>query len=86
MSVDIAHSWIGDLRVSLVSPANAEVLLHNASGGSAKNLVRTFTVANTPGLATLVGKPSAGAWRLKVVDGAAQDQGKLNSWRVLIKP
>ncbi len=86
VSVDIAHSWIGDLRVSLMSPANAEVVLHNASGGSAKNLVRTFTVANTPGLAALAGKPSAGAWRLKVADGAAQDQGKLNSWRVLIKP
>ncbi len=86
VSVDVAHSWIGDLRVSLVSPTNAEVLLHNASGGSAKNLVRTFTLANAPGLGALIGKPSAGAWRLRIADGAAQDQGKLNSWRVLIKP
>jgi M6 family metalloprotease-like protein len=86
VSVDIVHSWIGDLQVSLHSPAGTAVLLHNGTGGSDDNLVRTFTAANTPALAALAGQPAAGSWRLKVVDLAAQDQGKLNSWRVLIKP
>ena len=84
--VDISHTYIGDLRVSLYSPAGTEAVLHNRAGGPTHDLVRTFTVANTPSLATLVGQPVAGSWRLKVVDNEAQDQGKLSSWRVLIKP
>jgi len=84
--VDISHTYIGDLRVSLYSPVGTEAVLHNRAGGPTHDLVRMFTVANTPSLATLVGQPVAGSWRLKVVDNEAQDQGKLISWRVLIKP
>ncbi len=58
VSVDISHTWIGDLLVSLVSPAGTEVPLHNRSGGSSDNLVRTFTSANTPPMAALVGQAS----------------------------
>ena len=87
VSVDISHTWIGDLRVSLHSPAGTEVVLHDGlPNNSDDNLVRTFTAATTPALSTLAGQPAAGSWRLKVVDRAAQDQGKLISWRVLIKP
>ena len=86
VSVDISHTWIGDLRVSLLSPAGTTVVLHNGDGGSSDNLVRTFTVANTPPLAALAGQPAAGTWRLKIVDAEAQDVGKLNHWRLLIKP
>jgi subtilisin-like proprotein convertase family protein len=86
VSVDIAHTWIGDLRVSLLSPAGTEAVLHDGGGGSDHNLVRTFTVANTPTLSGLAGRPAAGSWRLKIVDREARDEGKLNSWRLLIKP
>jgi M6 family metalloprotease-like protein len=86
VSVDISHTWIGDLRVSLHSPAGTEVVLHDGTGEDADNLVRTFTETTTPLLAALTGQPAAGSWRLRVVDRAAQDQGKLNAWRVLIKP
>jgi M6 family metalloprotease-like protein len=86
VSVDISHTWIGDLRVSLLSPTGTEAILHDGAGGSDDNLVRTFTAANTPALATLAGQAVTGTWRLKVADRAAQDVGKLNSWRLLIKP
>jgi M6 family metalloprotease-like protein len=86
VSLDISHTWIGDLRVSLVSPAGTEVMLHDGAGGDADTLVRTFTAATTPALSALEGQAAAGAWRLKIVDRVAQDAGKLNSWRVLIKP
>ncbi len=85
VSVDISHTWIGDLQVSLQSPAGTQLVLHDGKGGSDQNLVRTYTETNTPGLSLLAGQPAAGLWRLKVMDGASQDQGKLNSWRVLIK-
>jgi M6 family metalloprotease-like protein len=86
VSVDISHTWIGDLRVSLVSPAGTEAVLHDGTGNSAHNLVRVYTTASTPALSALAGQAAAGSWRFKIVDRAAQDQGKLNSWRLLIKP
>jgi subtilisin-like proprotein convertase family protein len=84
--VEIAHSWVGDLRIELVSPAGTVVRLHDQSGGSQKNLNTTFTAATTPGLAALVGQPAAGHWRLRVSDLAAQDVGKLAAWRLNLKP
>ena len=86
VSVDITHTWIGDLRVSVRSPSGTEAVLHDGAGGSADNVVRTFTAANAPPLAALAGQPAGGTWQLNVVDRAAQDEGKLNAWKVLIKP
>lgn len=86
VAVDISHTWIGDLRVGLVSPAGTEAVLHDGLGASDHDLVRTYTAATTPELAALAGQAAAGAWRLNLLDQAAQDQGKLNSWRILIKP
>jgi subtilisin-like proprotein convertase family protein len=62
------------------------VLLHDRAGGDADNLVRTFTAATTPALAALAGQAAMGTWVLKVTDTAAQDVGKLNGWRLLIRP
>jgi len=86
VSVDISHTWVGDLRVSLVSPAGTEVLLQGGSGGDADNLVKTFTPTNTLGLGAFAGQIATGTWRLRVMDQAPGDKGKLNSWRLLIKP
>jgi len=86
VAVDISHTYIGDLQVSLVSPAGTAVALHDRAGGSTRDLAKTYTAATTPALATLAGKAAAGTWRLRIVDRAAQDVGKLNSWRVVIKP
>jgi subtilisin-like proprotein convertase family protein len=86
VSVDISHTWIGDLGVSLRSPAGTEVLLHDGVGGSADSIVRTYTAATTPALAALAGQIAAGTWALKIQDRASQDEGKLNSWKLVIKP
>jgi subtilisin-like proprotein convertase family protein len=86
VSVDISHTWIGDLRVSVRSPSGTEAVLHDGTGGSADNVVRTYTATNTPPLAALAGQPAGGTWQLSVIDQAAQDVGKLNAWKVLIKP
>ncbi len=86
VSVDISHGYIGDLRVSLRAPAGTEVILHDETGGSGDNLVKTYTSATTPALGGLAGNPISGTWRLSVSDLAAQDVGKLNTWRVVIHP
>jgi subtilisin-like proprotein convertase family protein len=76
----------GDLRLTLHSPSGDEVELHDQAGGSTANLRETCMAAATPGLWGLVGKPIAGHWQLGVADLAASDVGKLNRWKVVIRP
>src|SRR5262249_13199439 len=80
VSVDITHTFIGDLRVTLHSPGGTTVELHNRNGGSADNLKKTFDLTTTPGLSALNGQSVQGAWTLLVQDLAAADVGQLNSW------
>jgi M6 family metalloprotease-like protein len=85
VTVDISHTYIGDLRVRLRSPSGAEAILHDRAGGSTDNISRTYTAANTPSLAPLAGQPIAGTWKLLVSDLDAVDTGKLNRWSLTIR-
>jgi subtilisin-like proprotein convertase family protein len=86
VELDITHSYIGDLRVALVSPAGTEVVLHDRSGAQANDIKATYTAATTSALATLVGHPIAGTWGLRVADLERSDTGKLNRWKLVLKP
>lgn len=86
VQLDIGHTYIGDLRVSLVSPSGTEVLLHDRTGGTAENLVASYSAAGVPALAALAGQPMAGAWTLRIADLAGQDVGKLNRWGLTLRP
>ena len=86
VSADITHPYVGDLAIELRAPSGEVVVLHDQSGGATANLVATWTLATTPGLATLAGKPVAGSWQLRVADRAADDVGKLNRWKIVIRP
>jgi subtilisin-like proprotein convertase family protein/subtilisin family serine protease len=79
-TIDITHTYIGDLIVELVSPSDTRVVLHNRSGGAADNIIVTYTRTNTPDLGIFLGEPIDGPWRLNVSDRAGADQGKLNHW------
>jgi M6 family metalloprotease-like protein len=85
VSVDVTHTFIADLRISLRSPAGTEVILHDQTGGSADNIVETYTAAATAALGNLAGQPISGTWQLSVSDRVGADVGKLNSWRVVIR-
>lgn len=84
VSVDITHTFVGDLEVGLTSPSGQAVDLHRRTGGSDDNLVTTFTPATTPGLQVLRGTPARGDWRLAVADRAGLDVGKLNRWGLTV--
>jgi subtilisin-like proprotein convertase family protein len=86
VAVDITHTYIGDLTVTLVSPGGTQVALHNRSDGSQDNLVRSFRFADTPVLQALRGESLQGAWKLRVADHEAADVGKLNRWALKISP
>jgi len=87
-SVDITHTFIRDLIVTLISPSVTSVILHNRTGGSADNIITTYTQATTPDLLALRGEDIQDAWKLKVADLEGLDLGKLNRWalRIIRKP
>ncbi len=85
VSVDIAHPWIGDLRVEVLAPTGAAAILHDRQGGGGRDLVRTWDGTSAAGLAALAGLPIAGEWRLSVRDLAQRDTGTLRSWSLRIE-
>jgi subtilisin family serine protease len=82
-TVDIEHTWVGDLTVTLHPPAAlgiGPIKLHTKEGGNTDNLRRTYDAVSTPALATLAGKTVSGDWTLTVADDAAQDEGVLHAF------
>ncbi len=85
VELDITHSYIRDLVVTLTSPDNTTVDLHRRQGGSADNIIGKFTPETTPALANLLDHPVRGPWKLSVADLAGLDVGKLNRWALYIQ-
>ncbi|MFD4668329.1 M14 family metallopeptidase [Lentzea sp. NPDC058450] len=73
VAVDIKHTYKGDLKVDLVAPDGTVYVLHNRAGGSADNILQTFTVNASSEVAN-------GTWNLRVNDNANQDTGFLDKW------
>jgi len=86
VTVDISHTWIADLQVSISSPAGISVVLHDETGGGSDDIQQTYSVATTPQLTNFTGNPINGNWHLQVSDNAGRDLGKLNKWRLVIYP
>jgi extracellular elastinolytic metalloproteinase len=84
VSVDIRHSYRGDLVVRLVAPDGRAAVLSDRAGGSADDLEATFTAADVPDLAALAGRPAGGRWRLHVADRARRDVGVLRAWELAV--
>jgi subtilisin-like proprotein convertase family protein len=80
VGVDIRHTYIGDLKIVLTAPDQTDFVLHNRSGASTDDLVKTYNAESTPALGRLKGKSVAGAWKLTVSDHARVDTGKLRRW------
>ncbi|QSX39592.1 S8 family serine peptidase [Shewanella cyperi] len=73
VAVNIVHTYIGDLKVQLVSPTGQVATLHSNTGSGTDNINKTYT-------ADMSGVESSGTWKLKVVDSASQDTGYIDSW------
>jgi subtilisin-like proprotein convertase family protein len=80
--VDITHTWIGDLIITLTSPCQTSVVLHNRTGGSADDIYGWYPSQLVPheSLDVFQGLQMAGQWTLSVSDNAGGDQGMLNEW------
>jgi serine protease len=75
VKVAIVHTYIGDLKVELISPTGQTAVLHSNSGGSADNINKTYTV-------NMAGVESKGVWKLKATDNASRDTGYIDSWEL----
>ncbi|MEU1279941.1 S8 family peptidase [Streptomyces sp. NPDC005805] len=74
VSVDIKHTYIGDLKVDLVAPDGSVYNLKAfGSGGSSDNVITTYTVNASS-------EPANGVWKLRVADNASWDTGKIDAW------
>ena len=82
VSVDIEHTFIGDLRVSLTTPTGSHSVLHNRSGASANDLIKSYSSDDTTALEALLGEEAQGDWTLPVIDLAGLDTGTLRRWRL----
>lgn len=83
VTVDIEHTYIGDLIVSIKPPTAtgvSAIRLHNREGGATDNLKKTYDEINAPGLVALKGKSPKGTWTLIVEDKARLDTGKIRSF------
>lgn len=85
VSIDIQHTYVGDLRVSLVTPTNRTIELHAVSDDSSNDLVQTYASEDTPVLAALGGQQAQGDWRLHVADLVAEDVGVLRRWSLAMR-
>jgi subtilisin-like proprotein convertase family protein len=85
VEIDITHTWIGDLNVSVRNPAGVEVALHEREGRSADDIQRTYRIDEAPDLGAFLGQDGDGDWTLSVSDNAGRDVGKLNRWALLLR-
>ena len=85
VAVDITHTYIGDLILTLTSPSGTAVTLHNRSGGSTEDIVGTYGLDLSPAepLSVLNGEGAGGTWELKVSDLAGSDTGTVNAWSLI---
>ncbi|MEU4153605.1 M4 family metallopeptidase [Streptomyces sp. NPDC026659] len=76
VTVDITHTWRGDLVIDLVGPSGASYRLKDfSSSDSGDDVDDTYVVDASA-------EPADGTWTLKVQDKAAQDTGRINGWKV----
>jgi subtilisin family serine protease len=88
ISVDIEHTYIGDLIVSVKPPTTTGVnaiKLHSREGGALDNIKKSYDEVNAPGLVALKGKSPQGTWTLIVEDKEKQDTGRIRSFTLEMK-
>ena len=78
VTVDVSHTYIGDLKIDLITPDGTTKTLHNRSGYGADDIDQTYA----PDFGSV---SIAGTWTLRINDNyAAADDGTLNSWMLTI--
>lgn len=77
LKLDVRHTYIGDLKISL-SHAGTQVVIHDNAGGGADDIQTTVAVQG------FSGQGASGDWQLEISDSANYDTGKLVKWELII--
>ncbi|UQA97761.1 M4 family metallopeptidase [Streptomyces halobius] len=76
VTVDIVHTYRGDLVIDLLAPDGTAYRLKNSHANDpANNVKATYTVNASS-------KAASGTWKLRVRDVYAQDTGYINGWKL----
>jgi serine protease len=75
VSVNIVHTYQGDLKVDLVAPDGSLYNIHNYTGSGTDNIIKTVSL-------NLSSEALNGTWKLRVNDNAGGDVGYINSWSI----
>lgn len=78
VTVDITHTFRGDVVLDLVAPDGSTYRLKNSSASdSADNILATYTINASS-------EARNGTWKLRAQDVAANDSGFINSWKLTV--
>ena len=99
ISVEVTHSWLSDLLITVLSPDGTEIELIERACTSDENLDITFDDSGSilecanptigkfipsKSLSELIGESGNGNWTLRINDNGAEDTGTLITWSVEI--
>lgn len=100
LNLDITHSWVGDLRLSLTAPGGTNRLLFSYDCGNSDNVALSFDdeapapptcpyntgakVQPEESFSAFDNLSLSGTWTLNLRDDANQDGGSLNNWALKI--
>jgi subtilisin family serine protease len=84
VAVDVDHTYLGDITITLISPLGTPVTLQGRTLGRRTKLQTIYTMQTTPTLRKFLGQQTQGRWQLKIVDAIPNDGGTLNWWKLTI--
>ena len=91
VGINISHSYIGDLEVTLTAPdGTTTVVLHDETGGGDDDINGVYDLTLTPddgtnNMDSFNGLNAQGTWTLHISDNGFGDMGQLNEWILWIK-
>lgn len=77
--IELEHSHIGDLIISIIAPSGKEIVLRNREETDRKFLFRTWSSVS---LKEFVGEPTLGSWGLKIASFHPFPSGSLKHWKI----
>lgn len=73
--IDLKHSFLGDVAITLISPGGRHYVLFNRDAKAGTQFSEEFT-------ADISGEPGNGEWQVQIQDLAFMDFGDVNAWRL----
>ncbi|MEM8502915.1 MAG: S8 family serine peptidase [Cyanobacteria bacterium P01_D01_bin.1] len=82
--IQAEHEFLSDLSFTLIAPNDQKVLIQGRTLGRQTRLQRTYSLVSTPALRQLLNAPTAGSWRLQVIDHVPGSVGQLKKWSLTL--